>query len=120
MIGHPVEDDLETLRVSLGEESVEVLQGTELGIDVTVIADGVVRAEAPLALQFAYGIDGHQPKDVHTEGLEARKLLLRRCESAFRRELPGVEFIDNGRVLPVTLDGPGRARQSQEAQGEYV
>ena len=123
VVGHPVQDDLEPLRVCRGEEVVEVGERAEFRVDVAVVPDGVIGAQGALAALLPDGIGRHDPEDVHAQLLQQGQVAFRRGESAFRRELADVEFIDEPVARPgvgdVLLRGPLRAGDRQHAQGQY-
>ena len=93
MIRHEVENDFQTESVGLGYEMVEIRIVAEFGIDGGVVANGIVGAEASLALLLTYFINRHKPHNVHTEFLETGQLLCGSLKVAFRSVLAHVHFI---------------------------
>ena len=94
MVGHPVHDDAESEPVCLGNKVVEVLESTELRVDVAVVLHCIVRAEGTLAAFYTDRIDWHKPYDVYSELCKAWKLLLSGCECAFRSVLTYIHLAD--------------------------
>ncbi len=115
VVGHPVQDDVQTQLVGGLHEVLQVVQRAELRVDAVVVLDGVGAAQAALAVPLADGMDRHQPEDVHTQFFEPRQVRLGGPKRALRRELPRVDLID-GRRSCSTL-GAGCAPQEWAGNG---
>ena len=71
---HDVDDAAHPARVYLVHEVPEILERAVLGVHGAIVADGVGAAERALAGLLAQRVDGHQPDDVHAQGLYAVKV----------------------------------------------
>ena len=111
VIGDPVEDHLHALRMGGVDERLQVGLRPELGIDRAIILDAVGAAERALAVLRPDRVDRHQPQDIDAQRLQPRDFAGRGLERALRRELAGIDLIDD------RLARPGRVRDSLEAGG---
>src|SRR5208337_95745 len=103
MVRDPVEDDVHVLLVCCCDEVLEIVQSAELGIHAVIILYGVGASQGAFAILFANFVDRHQPQDVDAQLFQAGQLLLRSPESAFWRELAGVDLVDGGVLTPVRM-----------------
>ncbi len=103
MVGHPIDNDLESEVVRGPHKMIEVLKGSELWIDVAIVLDGVVRAKGSLAAFLSNRIDRHQPDHIHSQLLEFRKFLLGCRECTLSGRLAGVQLIDHSVPGPILL-----------------
>ena len=101
VVGDPVEDHVHIERMSGVDESLEVVQRAELGIDAKIIAYRVRTAERALPVLFADRVDRHEPQDVDTEIPEPRQLPLDGAERPFGAELPDVDLVNRGIAAPL-------------------
>ena len=117
VVGHPVDYEPEAEFVGPVQEGVEVLEGAEFGVDVAVVADGVVGAESSLAVELPYGVGRHDPEDVDSELPEHGQPFGGCGEGALGGHLPDVEFVDHGTALVVGVSGlPGLVRGGAACQ----
>ena len=82
------------------DEVLQVVKGAELRIDLVVVLHGIWAAEGALAVQFADGMDGHEPDDTDTKFLQAGKFLFRSLQCACLGELAQVHLVDTGGFDP--------------------
>ena len=99
VVRDPVYDEPESEFVRLREEGVEVRERAEFGVDVAVVAYGVIGAERALAVELAYGVGRHDPENVDSEFLEYGQPFGRGGEGSLGGHLSDVEFIDHGAAL---------------------
>ena len=118
LVGHPVQDDLESQFVGLRQQVFEVFHRPEFGIDLLVVGNGVVGAQGALAAFGADLVHGHQPEDVHAQVLQAGKLGFDAPEGSLGRELADIHFIHHGVVGPVRMGGRGRRRLLAGGKGQ--
>jgi hypothetical protein len=100
VIGNPVDDDIHFLLMNRLHEILEIVHRAEFRIDRAIVAHGVVAAESAFAIEFADGMNRHQPEDFHTHRFQAGELLLKLGEGAVFGVLPDIHFIDRGIRCP--------------------
>ena len=119
LVGHPVQDELESLLMRGGEQMLEVLHRAEFGIDLRVVGDGVIGAERALPALDADLVHRHQPEHVHAQLFQARQLCLDAGERPLRGKLAHIDFINDGIVGPLRVDGGllgGAGAQGQQCR----
>ena len=105
LVGHPVEDDLETGFVGRGKKMVKIFHRAELRIDPAVVGNGIIRAERALAALGADFVHRHQPQHIHPQVLEPGQLGLDAGEGSLRRELADIHFVNDGIIGPFWMGG---------------
>ena len=90
VVGYPVEPHFHAALVGCCHKSLEVVDGSVGRIDLSEVHRGV-----GTHLGDATWIDGHQPKDVGTQGFEACQLLLGSLEGSLGREGSDVHLVDD-------------------------
>ena len=118
MVIDDVHDDLHALFVGVGHQAPEILLCAEIRGDLTEILGGVGAAPSTLAGLFADGMDGHEPQNVHAQGLDAVQVPADGFKGAFLRVIAdkyGVKHLiavgfgccgchySSSRLLPVSL-----------------
>ena len=63
------------------------------------------------AIEFRDRVNGHKPKDIHTEIIEARKFLDKGVDSAFGGELTEVYLINNSIATPLGVSNRSASRR---------
>ena len=116
LVGHPVENHLETSLVGGIEERLEIFHGTELGIDRLVVGNGIIGTEGALAALNADLVHRHKPEHVHAEFLQAGKLGLHSLERSLGRELTDIHFVKHGVICPLRMRGGGTAAGARKEQ----
>ncbi len=73
-------------------------------IDAEIILYRVWAAQCAFAVFLADLMDGHQPKNIHTQVFETRQMGFGCLERPFLGELTGVDLVDNGVLAPLRVD----------------
>ena len=102
VVGDQVDDDADACLVEVGDEGVEVLQGTVLGGQVEVVGDVVA------GIHLGRGVEGREPHGVHTECHQVVDVLPDPLDIADPvavgvGEGAGVDLVDDG-ITPPGVD----------------
>ncbi len=105
VVGDHVEDDADVALFGLGDQAVEVGEGSVLGIDVAVVGDVVAEVD------LGGGVHGGEPDGVDAEVLQVVEPLGDAVEVADAvtvgvLEAAGVDLVDDG-VLPPGVAAAG-------------
>ncbi len=99
VVGHPVDDDLETSGMGVGDQPVEVLEGPEQWVDIAVVADVVPEVGHRRAVERGEPQRVHaQPDQVVEVGPDAGQVA--HAVAVGVGEGPGVDLVEDGLLPP--------------------
>ena len=73
----------------------KILQRAVFGVDRTVIAVGIGAAQAPLFIQLADGVNGHEPDNIHPQRGDPIQIRFDGTEGSLRGVTAHINFIDD-------------------------
>ena len=103
VVGHPVQQHLQSQPVRLRNKGIEIGQRPQLRIHRTVVPDRIVGPQRPLARLDSDRTDRHQPHGINTQLLEKRQLRSCRTERPLRRQLTHVHLINHCLITPFRM-----------------
>jgi len=125
VVGHPVDDDVHAPGVDRVDERAELRLAAVLGVDPSVVAHGVGRAEGTdvgLGTLLPNRMDGHEPERGNAHGLQFIEPIDGAAEGPFRGEVGNKDFVDDRIIHPVgfthTVRGRRRLRGGLTARDE--
>ncbi len=66
MVSDPVQDNIQAQVVGGVDKIIEIVEGSEFGVDAVVIFDGVGAAKGSFAVFAADFVNGHEPQNVYS------------------------------------------------------
>ena len=86
--------------MGLLHQCFEVFEGAKFRVHSRIVGHSVVAAQLALALEFANGLNGHEPKNVHPHLMQAWKVRCECVQSALGGVLTDIDFVDVGTAGP--------------------
>src|SRR6266446_10845904 len=102
MVRHDVDDDFHPSLMRFGNQPLQIIFGTVIGIDRIVIADGVRTADSSLLLFLTDGMDWHQPENRYPKIFQTIELRSDTVEISFLRKVARIDFVDHSIAHPFT------------------
>ena len=127
VVGDPVDDELEALLVGGLDEVAKIFLCPKLGINPSVILDGVIGAKHTFAVLHPDRLNGHQPKDVHPHFTQTGQVRLKGRKRTLGGVLTDVDLVHVGIFRPLGVElvggvhhffGLGAAGQNQGSRGQ--
>ena len=70
-----IDDTLHAVSVDIINQTLEIIHGTEFGIDSTIIGNGIGTAQATFTSLHTQRVNGHQPDNIGSQGFDPIKIL---------------------------------------------